>query len=107
MSNTWTVPISVAFGVSWLALIGMNFVATEALKDKDKNEFEALGGKEGYLFLYIHPVWLLYMSYVYVLFGRYKCRDLSQEAISAFNVARVVAITNVLLGIGFLYLISK
>jgi hypothetical protein len=107
MNNTWTIPISIAFGVSWLALIVLNFVATEALKNKDKNEFEALGGKEGYFFLYIHPVWLLYMSYVYVLFGRYKYRELSREAISTFNAARVVAIANVMLGIGLLYLISK
>ena len=90
-----------------MALVVINFVAMEALKENDKNEFEALGGKVGYFFLYIHPVWLLYMSYVYVLFGRYKHRNISNEAISAFNIARVVSITNVLLGMVFLYVVAK
>lgn len=105
--NAWEMPIMIAFGVSWLALIGMNFVATEALKIKDKEEFEALGGKEGYVFLYFHPVWLLYMSYIYVLFGRYKKSGISSEAKSVFNVARVVSIVNVLLGASLIYVTAK
>jgi len=85
----------------------MNFVATEALKSKDRGEFEALGGKEGYLFLYIHPIWLLYMSYVYVLFGKYKNRGISSEAKSTFNVARVVSVVNVALAASLIIVVAK
>lgn len=105
--NTWAAPITIAFDVSWLASVGMNFVATESLKENDKNEFEVPGEREDYFFLYVHPVWRLYLSYVYVLLGRYKKRDISREAKSAIDIARVVSITNVSLGLSLLYVVKK